>query len=104
MSPTDEEIEALKAKHGELHLLTAKEESVVVKPPTRAQYGRFREYASSQERRGEAFQKLLSDCVVWPDVKGLDALLARLPGLAETFGGEVAQLAGLTSVVDSKKL
>lgn len=102
--PTPDRIAELKAAHGEVYEITACDVTVVVKAPTRAQYNQYRTLMFDPDRRALANQGLLLNCVVDPDRAGMEALLERLPGLAETIGSEIAEIAGLTKQVETKKL
>jgi hypothetical protein len=97
-------IEKLKAEHGEIHLLRASGVEVVVKAPGRAQWKRFRAYVADERRRPDAVETLLRDCVVHPDAAALDAILEKRPGLAETFGNQVVELAGASGEAEKKAL
>jgi hypothetical protein len=97
-------VEKLKAEHGELHLLRASGAEVVVKPPSRAQWKRFRAYVADERRRPDAVESLLRDCVVYPDAAALDGILEKRPGLAETFGNQVVELAGASGEAEKKVL
>ncbi len=100
----DKLIERLKAEHGEVHLLEHDGIEVVVKPAVRPEWKRFNEMRGDPARKVGAAEQLLRDCCVFPDAAGLAAILARKPGLAETFGGECAEISGLTNKVTSRKL
>lgn len=94
----------LTEKHPNAVVLTAEGDSVVVLPPSRAIWKRFRTFAADEKRRPDAFEALLRDCLVHPDKAGLEALLERRPGLAENFGGKLLELAGLAAEVEAKAL
>jgi hypothetical protein len=90
----------LKGKHPGAVALTAAGETVAVVAPTRPQWKRFRSTAVDEKRRPEALEQLLRDCLVYPDQAALTAILERKPGLAETFGAEVLELAGAGAEVE----
>jgi hypothetical protein len=84
----------IREKHPRAVLLSAGGEDVVATPPTRHQWRRFKGCITDEKKRADAFEVLLRDCVVFPDAAGLEAILDRMPALAETFGDAVAELAG----------
>ncbi len=104
MRPGDDVIERLKAEHGEVYLVEAGDVGVIVRPPTRAEYRRFRALAMDEKKRADAVERLARDCVLWPDADGLDELLERRPALTEVVGGELLKLAGFAEEVEIKKL
>jgi hypothetical protein len=97
-------IEGLKAEHGDVYLLEAKEESVVVTVPTRPQYRRFIEAAGKDNKRPHAMETLCRECVVYPNAETFDALLEKKPGLAATFSAKLLELAGVEDEAAAKKL
>ena len=103
--PTEQEIEQLKAEHGdELHLLTAGRFAVVVTPPPRHKYKRFKSAVLDPKKRDAALETLFLDCVVWPERASIDQLLERYPGMAETFGDKLLELAGVVDDAHLAKL
>ena len=97
-------IEDLKAKHGEIYEFDHEDVAVVVKRPGRPQWKRFRSLIADERRRPDALETLLRDCLVYPGQKELDAFLDRYPAVGESFGGKLAELAGLTEKIDPKAL
>jgi hypothetical protein len=88
-------IDELKAKHGnDLHLLSHDGVEFIAKRPGPAQYRRFRRMASDERQRADAAETLLRDCVVHPDQQGIGTALGTRPGLVDTFGGKLLELAG----------
>lgn len=104
MKPTENEIEVLKTQHGQLHLLELDDEAVVAKAPTRALWKRFRAQTQDETKRLIAAENLVRDCVVWPAKNELEAMWERKPGLIESFGSELLELAGLSNKVEKKAL
>lgn len=68
--------------------------SIVVVPPSRIIWRKFKLCIQDERKRPDAFEALVRDCCRWPDAAALDAMLERRPALAETFGDAVAELAG----------
>lgn len=104
------EIDALKAAHpgSELHLLTVgdgeRAETIIVKVPDRTRWMRFKEQAADKNRRAVAMEALVHDCAVYPAKAEVMARIEARPALAETFGAQIVELAGLEETVVAKKL
>ena len=107
---SQEQVEKLKVAHPgvELHLVSVgggeREVSVVVKVPNRERWMRFKNHVADPHRKSLAMESLVVDCVVHPSAAELGNLLEVRPGLAETLGNQVAELAGLEETVVAKKL
>lgn len=97
-------IDKLRAEHGEVYLLQAAGVEVAVKPPSRAAMKRFFNTASREDRRYEALEALLLDCVVHPSPTELAAILERKPGLVAPFGEKLVSLAGATEEAEFRSL
>jgi hypothetical protein len=99
-SPSAEVVKELKTKHAgvPLSLLSAGGNHVVVRPPSREEWGKFRKYGADPELRVHAGPNLLRDCLVHPSLEAFDTALGKMPGLAEAFAGEVVELAGMVAV------
>ena len=106
--PTPAQIDKLKAEHGELHAISAgtgdREVSVLVKTPNRERWTSFKAQAQDPHRKATAMESLVLDCVVHPSREEMSKLLNVRPGLSETFGSEIAKLAGLEELVVTRKL
>jgi hypothetical protein len=98
-------LEDLKAKHGEVVVLSDEETGteIVVRKPPRAAYKRFRSMAFDPKKQADAAESLMVDCVVHPSNDAWNALLDVYPALAETFAPEVLKLAGASQSVEAKK-
>lgn len=94
MSIEQEKLDALKAKHGEVHSLEHQGVTFIVIAPNRALWRRFRTQLLDDRKRQDALEHLLRDCVVHPAKEEVDRILDRKPGLVETFGKEICELAG----------
>jgi hypothetical protein len=108
--PNESEIEKLKAANPgiELHQVSAgtgdREVAVIVKTPDRQRWMRFKAQLQDQHRKAVAMEGLVVDCAVWPSRGEVEQLLEQRPGLVETIGSKVAELAGLEETVTAKKL
>ena len=91
---TEANIEQLKQQHGELHELSHAGETVIVKAPNRATWKRFRAQVIDESKRVVALEELVRSCVVHPEKAELEVMLDRKPGLVETFGKALGELAG----------
>lgn len=94
MAIEPEKLTEIREKHPRAVALTACGETVVAVPPSRQVWRRFKLCITDDRKKPDAFEILLRDCVVYPDAHGLEALLDRMPALAEVFGDAVAELAG----------
>lgn len=108
MSITEDQITTLKAEHpsDELHLLTNEENAaeIVVKVPNDGEWKRFRTTGVDPVQRPFALRTLLAVCIVYPSAPEVAAMLARRPGLVETFGAELVEIAGISQATTRRKL
>ncbi len=103
----EKQVEELKAKHGELRLLSADLEEggyldVIVRPPPRAQLGRFAEEVMRDPYR--AMNNLFFECLVEPDADQMRTLFGRYPGLLLAFANRLLAMAKANVQVLEKKL
>jgi len=101
---TNDELDKLKAEHGSLTQLSHEDESVIVKTPNRATWKRFRAQIMDESKRVIAFEELVRACVVHPERPALESMLDRKPGLIETFGKALSELAGAGEKAEKKAL
>lgn len=105
--PTQDQIDALKAKHGELTLTWFdKKEGVcfVVRAPTQAEYSRFVDRcAEDSKKRPMALDELGRMCAVFPEAPEREAFFSRKPGASTTLATKALEMAGLNEE-DSEKL
>jgi hypothetical protein len=108
MELDQKKIDELKAAHpgAKLHQLTPEGHDAVfvVKPPTRAQWKRFRTESQDTAKRATAIETLCLDCVVHPPRAEFEQLLERLPGMAASLAGEIAEIAGTVEKFEKKEL
>ena len=102
--PSDEVVSALKDAHGELHQLEANGLVVIVRKPSRGEYKRFMSEGADDRKRVNASENLVRTCVVWPERKVFDQMLEEFPGLAESYGFQVLEMAGAVEEASRKKL
>lgn len=97
-------IDKLKAEHGEIYAVGIAGTTIIVRPPSRAAFRRFADKAAGDSGRYAAMENLLRDCVVWPPLAELDALLERKPGIAAPIAERLVQLAGAAQEADFRAL
>lgn len=99
--PSDAEIVALKAEHGEkfgeLHEFYIEEigKAVVCRLANRHEARRFTLQSANDEKREAAVHNLLTTCAVWPPRAELDAILEKHPMAATTWVGQLLKKMGL---------
>jgi hypothetical protein len=71
-----------------------KGDTVVVIPPSRQIWRRFRACMADERKKPDSFEMLLKDCLVHPAPEVLESMLDRRPALSERLGDAVADLAG----------
>ena len=91
-------LEKAKAQYPDAQPLKVKidgEEIVIlVIPPTRLLWRKFKMCIQNERTRPDAFEQLVRDCTKWPSAEDLSAMLEKRPALGETFGDAIAELAG----------
>lgn len=97
-------LERIKSEHGEVTVLSALGYEIAVRDPSRAAFDRFMATsAKGKEHAHKALANIVIDTLVHPSRDVWNEYLEAKPGLAVTFGGEVAKLAGLVDEVETKK-
>jgi hypothetical protein len=86
--------EQLKEQNPRAVSLTAGGDTVVVNPPSRAHWRRFKTAARDEKKRGDALEIILRDCLLHPEPHAFEAMIEKRPGLVEVFAEEVLELAG----------
>lgn len=100
----DATLQKLKVEHGNgLYLLEAGDHAIVARAPGRAVWKKFRATLTT-DRKADALELLVRDCVVHPTGAEFEAMLDERPGLAETFGNELADIAGAGDEAERQKL
>ncbi len=100
-------LDGLKAKHGgKLRIITVDrgdegKTDFVAKKPTRAEWKRFVGLLSDDDTKGDAFDSIFVNSVVYPE--NAEGVLDEDPGLAMTVGNKVAEWVGLTKKAEAKK-
>jgi hypothetical protein len=97
-------LEELKAEHGEVHVLTAGGNVVVIKRPTKPMIERWQDACTTDKKRGpKATATLVRECVVHPAPSVYDAMIEERPLLPMTFGEKVLEIAGAIQDCEAKK-
>ena len=108
MPITEEKLAEIRAANpgAELHLLSNDDTGVevVVKAPNDGEWKRFRTMQSDEGQRPLAIRTLVTACVVYPPAGEFMGVLAARPGLAETFGKDLVEIAGVSSATRRRKL
>lgn len=98
-------ITKLKSAHGDdLHLFTSGGHELVLKAPGRDLWTKFKRTSQEPARRAQALEHLVTDCIVHPERDAVVSLIDRRPGLVDTVGEKLAELAGLDERASLEKL
>ncbi len=102
-------IDTLKASNPDLHLVTHKEDGVVVveavlKRPPADEFRKFRAMLKNPARKDEAPEALVRTCCVYPDPAALTEIFRVRVGLIDTWAGKLIDLAGLAEECESVPL
>ena len=100
---TEAEAKALREKHGEIAAVNTKRGVAAFRSPTRAEYARYNSLIFDEKKRPNAFEALVSTCVVKPDAKTFQTWLDSSPGITETCLNIVLELAGVERDAQTKK-
>jgi hypothetical protein len=108
-SLNDDTIATLKHQHGEIHRISHPDDDelfVVVRTPPKSDYDRFVSEAGDDRRqvRDRSLSGFLRRNTVYPDRETFDEMLEHRPGLQETFGNKLTEIAGLATRARSEKL
>jgi hypothetical protein len=106
---TDEQIQELKNKHGELTLLTHPEFSdaaMIVRRPTKADSDRFDSEILSDRAtvKAKAMSVFLKNCVVHPNRDATEKIIDRYPGIVSTYAEKLFDMIAADRRVETKKL
>ena len=101
---TDDELAALKAKLGELEVVTVGgADDFVLKKPTEAQWDYFISRTTEKGAVGAALRTLALDCLAWPAAYVAREAFARAPAMAAKVAQACTRLAGGELEVEAKK-
>lgn len=96
--PTEVQLAEFKAKYPRAQALDFSEHIpdtvVVIRPPSIAEWKRFKEEVRGETTRTIAATNIARACILWPDRAGVDAIERDAPALVDTIGGEVTELGG----------
>lgn len=114
MNITAEVIAKLKEHHTDVDLFKVKTPTTwgdpdiegVVRRATRAEWKMAREYIASGDaaKKVQASKVLFDACVIYPSGTQRDELVAKLPGIVETWSGEISELSGILQASIVEKL
>jgi hypothetical protein len=97
------ELEKARKTHPHAEVIECGSDWIVGRPPTRAEWKRFMSYNRDDKKKDDAFEVLLFDCRIFPEAAALESLLDLKPGLIESFGKILTEMAGLTGGAEVKK-
>ena len=97
--PTDQQIEGLKDRYGEVYEFTGEGEdgqeySFLFRKPDRAALSRFA--AKGTKDVMKAVNNLVFDCLLYPGAEEVQRLFDRMPGLPIALGAELQKTIGST--------
>jgi hypothetical protein len=105
---TDEQIVKLKEANPGAELTLIQNDDVgievVVKTPDDGTWKRFRSQSSDDAQRSVALRGLVLSCVVHPAGPDFASAVARRPGIIETIGGKLVEVAGVSMATTARKL
>lgn len=81
-----------------VHLLRAGKDGqyeVLVRDPSRPAFRRFLATSGFPDRRGDALEQLVRDCLLEPEPKALESMLDERPALGGVFGEKLCEFAGI---------
>lgn len=99
MEITAETIEKLKAAHPGVTLEKlvhpTLDADVMARPPTEGEWKHFQAQRQDDQQKVGANKQLALACIVYPDRDALKKMLAEHPGLADSWAGELVEMAGV---------
>lgn len=108
MPITEEQIAKHKAANpgAELHVISNADTGieVLVKVPNEGEWKRFRTMGSDDAQRPLALRQLVLACIQEPSPAEFMGILAQRPGLSETFGADLVELAGVSRANTRRKV
>lgn len=101
---TEAELAGLQEKNkGEVVVFESEFGEAAFRPAEEKEWQRFIDELSDPDLKGRALRMLVIACCVWPERPRFEALVARRPGLIQSFGNELTELSGLKKAVVRKK-
>jgi hypothetical protein len=103
------QIEDLKLKHGEIHLLehpVYADAVVIARRPSKMDYDRFVSEASDDRKnvKTKALETFVKRAIVHPERTQVDKLIERYPGLVAGYGDKLLEMVAVDQRVEAKKL
>lgn len=71
-----------------------KEYVALIRPPTRAEFKRFRAMTWDERKRADAQETLIRSCIAYPGPEEVDAMFNAAPALADRWAEVAMELAG----------
>lgn len=99
-------IEALKQQHGNRLLMVDAPDGTkwVTQRPPKTIWAMFMNDLSNGKERSVCFERLVLDCVVYPDRAAVVSVLADFPAYATALSNELSEQAGQNHKLNAKKL
>ena len=104
MAISEDKIEDLRTKHGEVWQIDALSVDVAVRCPTQGEWRKFITTVSDEKRRALALEELANRVVVYPDTQTWNAMCERRPGLPTKVAEAVQEIATEAQTDVAKKL
>lgn len=105
---TDDQIAKLKEANPGAELTLIQNDDVgievVAKTPDDGTWKRFRSQSSDDTQRSVALRTLVFACVVFPANADFAAAVSRKPGIVETIGNKLVEVAGVSMATTTRKL
>jgi len=103
MALSEDEIEKLRAEHGEVWEVVVAEQQIFFRCPTEPEADRFMARASEKRDFSIAAKRLVRDVVVYPAGADLDAYMKKRPMAYTTIVGQITRAAGIEQEQEAKK-
>lgn len=102
--PSDELVDELREKHGELRVVEDGPRAFVLAKPAqpRAHVERLTAMASNDKKKLEAVEGLVKACCVYPDKETLKRVLEDEPGMAFSLFDPASELLGMRQLTVKK--
>lgn len=100
---TEAEASKLRAEHGEFTAVRTKVGVAAFRCYTRQEYARYNSLIWDEKKRPQAFEALVSACVIKPDKVTFQAWLDKAPGIVDTCLTAVLELGGVDKDAQTKK-
>jgi hypothetical protein len=103
---TVEQKAKIKAEHPNAKLVTVLGHEFAIQPASEVEWRRYQAYSRSgvDDKVSEAPKLLARACVVYPDLKELDAIFEKLPGMPSTLWAPCRKITGASEEAELSDL